>query len=524
MSSRPPRIDGKLLAEVLVNLSTQPQFRRGLEGLSKSLDSAGRDLYEDCGYPENPTVRDFRLLVSRNGIARRANDAFADESWALHPDLYEDPDDNVTTPFEAAWKDLNRGGRVWHYLHRADRESGIGRYGTLLLGLDDTSPEDPEALSRPVAGFNDYGPLSRTVGRPAARQLLYMTPLGEDNAVVSALDRNPGSPRFQWPLGYSVYFASYEEQDGQGPTAPSTLWLPAGSQTKVVRESTNVHWTRVLHLAENRRSNETYGDYRLGPVLNYLLDLQKVGGSSAEMFWKGGFPGWAFEGYPDLAGQTELDEDSVRDQLERYMQRLQRYLASTGGKWTLLAPQVADPTSHAMLQLLLISATLGIPMRILIGTEAAHLASTQDAGRWNFRVRERQVKYLEPMVIIPFVDRMVAFGVLPKPDKPLRVDWYDLNTMSDKDRADIALKKSQALMQYAASGCYLLIRPLDYLVTILGIDSDKAKSIVTNAGGEDAIVAALKEVAKSNKPMGGGRVGNAPAGDVGKPAGKVPAA
>ena len=46
-----------------------------------------------------------------------------------------------------------------------------------------------------------------------------------------------------------------------------------------------VHASRVIHVAEDILDDEVYGIPRLEPLYNYLDDLLKVVGGSAEMFW-----------------------------------------------------------------------------------------------------------------------------------------------------------------------------------------------------------------------------------------------
>ena len=52
----------------------------------------------------------------------------------------------------------------------------------------------------------------------------------------------------------------------------------------------------------------------------------------------------------------------------------------------------------------------GVPYRILVGSEEAKLASSQDKRTWNERVQKRRDNYLTPMVVRPFVDRLIALG------------------------------------------------------------------------------------------------------------------
>jgi hypothetical protein len=58
------------------------------------------------------------------------------------------------------------------------------------------------------------------------------------------------------------------------------------------------------------------------------------------------------------------------------------------------------------------------------------------------------------------------------------VEWPDLNTATDEDKANLSLKWTQALSQYVATGIIHLIAPMDYLTMILGLQPVQAKKIV----------------------------------------------
>ena len=218
------------------------------------------------------------------------------------------------------------------------------------------------------------------------------------------LESNQSSPRFGYPKFYNINFGSPDDA------------LQTGTIVSSKTVSYKVHWTRIVHLADNRLSSEIAGIPRLQQPLNNVSDLRKVLGGSAEMFWKGAFPGYAFTTYPELAGQLDpIDKDELLDEYQAYVDGLQRILTGENGKWESLEPQIADPTNHVTQHLLIICATIGVPLRIFLGSEAAHLASTQDKQTWNDRLMGRNSRYLDPYVVRPVIDRLIMTGVCPPP-------------------------------------------------------------------------------------------------------------
>ena len=217
------------------------------------------------------------------------------------------------------------------------------------------------------------------------------------------------------------------------------------------------------------------------------------------MFWKGAFPGISFEVDPVAREQNiavEIDSEALKEQVERYMNGLQRYIASQGLTTKSLEAQVASPLDHITAQLQAIAIALSCPMRILLGSERGELASSQDQKAWNTRVAKRQNRYLTPRILRPCVDRLMAAGVLPLTDD-LKYTWPDLNTPSDKEKADTALILAQAVAAYIAAGGQVLLPPITFLVEVLGFDQAKAEEILEAAAKiEEEELAQMEEEAE----------------------------
>lgn len=478
------------------------------EYLWRLMDDPRKDINAECGYPYQPTVFMYRQWYDREGIATRVVNVYPDECWSVYPELYEDEASNETA-FEKVWGELldTPGMNPWTYLHRADSLSGIGAFGILLLGFDDGGD-----LAEPVPGVLPTG--EKDPDYKEERKLLYMRAFDQTLVQVQSYETDPGNPRYGQPLYYYVKF-----------TDPLLL---AASVQPALQDYTmkTVHWSRVIHFADNRMSSEVFGVPRMQPVLNRLFDLRKILAGSGEMFWRGAMPGWAFETPPELGTDVEMDDKSLRDQFEAWANGLQRYVALTGMTAKSLAPQVSPPTAHVEEQLRAICTALGVPMRIFQGSESGHLASTQDAETWNRRLKRRQEAYINSFVIRPFVERLVAVGVLPKPKK-LFINWNDLNAMSDEQKSDIALKKSQALFQYVSGKVETVLPIREFLTIVLGLTPANADMVVKEISKNKKLITekawdttAMLEKA-SQGPQGGARKGAANGGRPSKKAGSA---
>jgi hypothetical protein len=271
------------------------------------------------------------------------------------------------------------------------------------------------------------------------------------------------SPRFGMPKTYDIIF-----KNGEGNNS--------SNQTKTV------HWSRVIHIADNKYSSDVLGVPRLQTTYNRVLDVRKVVSGSAEMFWKGAFPGFALEANPDMA-DAEFDADSkteVKEEVENYFNGLQRAMMFQGLTVKTLEPQVADPSGHLKAQIEYMAITLGIPLRIFTGSEQAQLASGQDQTTWNKRISKRRESHITPWIIEPFIDRMIIFGVLPEVTEYM-VIWPDLSTPTDEEKASVALKITEAIIKYVAGGGEALIGPKEFLMSVMGYEEDEAEAIEASA-------------------------------------------
>ncbi|MFA5376356.1 MAG: anti-CBASS Acb1 family protein [Dehalococcoidia bacterium] len=500
--------------EILFNAMMQRS-----ELLQKLLDPR-RDLKVECGYPDGGMEPNgYRELYDEDPIGNRVVNVIPNESWKNEPEVYEDEDSEATTEFETAWENLSNslrgrswyrgqgeeGSPIWEYLRRADVLSGIGCFGVLLLGLDDgqelskpvrgveekwsepvdipvKGQEQPAEVKAPAKPTGNVYTLNVDKDKTKGRRLLFMRAFDESLVQIAQYETNPTSPRYGQPVMYSITFNDPNEWTKGG------IGLPFATKM--------VHWTRVIHIADNCGSSEIFGTPRMKPVLHRILDLRKLYGGSAEMYFRGAFPGWSLETHPQLGGDVNVDAAALREQMEQYMNGLQRYMALMGMSAKSLAPQVVDPTPQIDVQIGAICIELAVPRRIFEGSERGELASSQDSDSWNDRMRARQGKYLTPRMIIPFVDRCIMVGVLPEPQGYSAV-WPDLEALSELEKAQVAVQRVDAMAKYIGGNVEALIAPNDFLTRIMEMPQNEVDEVLegamdqlekTNPDTEDEIV------------------------------------
>lgn len=512
--------------------------------LSKFTDPR-RNIEDECGYPKIGTAVDksiYTQLCEREAIPARIVQVLPRESWQVQPTVYESENVDNITEFETAWDEFGRQLRgeqsyyqdekdnpVWELLLRADILSGIGQYGVILIGTNDglelsepiagviednsvpAAVEEPSSKNAPGDGYRygsqTYGPYSLTFNRKVMRdrRVLYMRAFPESLAQIIQFESNWTSPRFGQPVMYNITF--------NDPSIGATgLGLPIATRP--------VHWTRIIHLADNLESSEVFGVPRLRPVLNRVLDLQKLYGGSAEMYWRGAFPGISIETHPQLGSDIEISAADTKDMMENYMNGLQRYLALIGMSAKSLAPQVVDPSPQIRVQLEAICIQLGIPMRVFMGSERGELASTQDDAAWNDRLRQRQKMYITPRIIIPLIDRLIAIGVLPVP-KGYSVEWPDLTSQTDGEKASVSVQRANALSIYTTSGSKAHMTEMDFYTRIMKFNEDEAATIVEHSQADQESTELRKAITeKMSAPQRVDPANQTQAGVGGKVAGR----
>ena len=405
----------------------------------------------ECGYPKFITPIMYRYMYDRDDMARRVVDFYPDETWASNPIVSDTEKEEEMTPFKEDLQRLVEDYNLWQYCYRIDRLGGIGHYGALLLGID-----DGRDLEAPI----DEPLLLAGARRPPAsrpRHLLYMRPFDEYLSFIHMYETDVLHPRYGLPKFYNLVFLD--------------MTIDAAGASIGTRLNRRVHWTRVVHVADQLQSSLVFGTPRMQPLFNRLLDLRKIKGGSAEMFWKGAFPGLSFEIDPRfVADDPDFDEQEFKRQVEEYSSGLQRYLTTLGVSVKSLATQIPDNTERYIdLQVKSIAITLGVPLRLFIGSEEARLASSQEKLTWNRRLQRKIKQFTEPNVIRNLIDRLISIGIIRPPQKGrYTIAWDDLNTPTDEDKANLALKWSQAMSQYVASGMIHFIPPRDYMTMVLG--------------------------------------------------------
>ena len=431
-----------LLNRQFISLASEMMSRTGLsERLGKSYTGSGstpkRDIYTALGYTKEPTYHDYYARYRRQDIAGAVVDALPNACWRLKPTVTDSMEQE--TNFEKELATIIKTKRVWHYLSRADKISGIGEYAAILMGFDDTVDFDKELVK--------------------AKSLLFLRPYTQEYIAIGDIESDKSSERYGKPKFYTV---TYGEKD-----------------------QANVHHSRIIHVSEGLVEDDLHGTPRLERCLNRLQDLELIAGGSSEMYWRGAFPGLAFSAQADAQFDTQALED-LEDEIQDYLHELRRYIRMQGIDVKELTSQVVDPSNHVDMLITLIAAATRIPKRILVGSERGELASSQDERSWIDRIEERRSDHVEVNIIRPFIDTLITTGIVsPPPNDSYNVVWPALIVEGDSERYANAVKVADAISKYVSTPGSEMVVPVEmFLTKFLGFTKDEVEQARDYIGGE----------------------------------------
>lgn len=362
--------------------------------------STKHDHYFDFGWPENLVFDDLYRMYCRNSLAAAGVDKTISKTWQDFPELWE-TEKPMESTIEADIRQRFDDLRIWQMLAEADRRSMVGRYSGVIIRLrDDLQFHDPVA---PVRGGLDA--------------LAGLIPFWETQLTVSKWNEDPQSEDY----GQPAMFEFSEAKVGDSTAA----------------RSFKVHPSRVLIWSGDGTIN---GRSSLEPGFNDLIDAEKIKGAGGEGFWKtsrgapileapqGMSPVEMARGMgTDVAGLL----DAVSKQVDDFQSGFDKALMLGGMVAKPMTISLPSPEHFFAGPVNGFAASLGIPVKILLGSQTGERASTEDAKEWAQTCHSRRVNRCRPL-IAQLIRRLEAIGVLVKTD--WFIHWTDLAEASPAER------------------------------------------------------------------------------------------
>lgn len=418
--------------------------RAALTGLLGKQYGGDRDLYQVLGYPLTISFEMYYALYERDGLGSRAVDGLSEECWRKKPVLWdgsvegaldESADFGKQTEFLNAWRVLAEELNIFQTCLEVDKMLGYSRYAVIYIGA-------PGEANTPLK----------------SGKIEYLLALDEGEALVNEKDNDQKSKRYGQPKSYTITL---------GDEGVSTQTL-------------TVDWTRIIHVREGReRKSRIYGVPRLRPVYNYMMDMQKVLGSSSEAFWlliRKGLAIIARDGV-DLPVQGTPEYEALQAEIDEYQHQLRRIMRLRGMDIQDLGSDVVTADGQFNVVLSAIAGTLKVPQRILVGSERAQLASQQDDKNFSDVCASRQENFCYPFILKPLVQRLIDTGNLPKPTSgEFKAKWPSLFELTPLEKVQLANTASLTLRNLTDGDPELVMTMDDFMRTYFDyVMPEKAK-------------------------------------------------
>jgi len=380
--------------------------RLGSGGLFGISPDGKRNFNELFGYGEFLDYADYLGMYKRGGIANTVVAKVAKACWRDMPTI-KDGDDEI---LEDELKALKKA-KFFRAMERADILNRIGNFSVLVIGVADDQDLDKPIGSAKKDSFNS----------------MFFNPYSYDGIEIVQTDKDPASPRFGLPVLYQLQTI---DVDGS-----------KRKQTQII--SRNVHYSRIVHLAEGMLDSSIEGTSSLQAPWNALTDKEKIRGSSGESYFRNSRQKLALE--TNEGAKVALDAESkaaLKQNVEDFQNGLEDVLRLNNMKANMLQPQMASPRDPFDICVEEVAGTTGIPVRILTTKAGGTVTGSEDKATWNALVLDRQDQECT-IYLLDALEIMNEAGILELPEDA-EVIWSVQSSLSEKESSESTNNKASA--------------------------------------------------------------------------------
>ena len=385
--------------------------------------SPKHDHYHDYGWPEVLTFeKHLYPMYKRNSLANAAVEKSVMKVWEDNPFLLIGDQVHEETAAEKAVRLRFEAIQLWAKLAEADRRGQVGRYSALVFRFADNKyfHEPVDRVPGGLDGLVDVIPAWEAQLRPSQWE-------------TDTKSENYGQPTM------------YEFRENA---------VDLDHQDQRLRMF-SVHPDRV-HIWS--RFGDVFGSSRLEAGFNDLLSYEKVSGAGGEGFWKNAKQAPVLNVDKDanltqLAAMLGVEIGDIKDKLDEvvgdWQKGFDKLLMLQGIKHE--APGITLPQPAEFLEgpLSSFSASFGIAVKILIGSQSGERASQEDADEWARTCMARRNNIVKPN-IMRMTRKFARVGVLPADD--WHIHWSDLTEASAKEKAERGKTMSETNRNMVGSG------------------------------------------------------------------------
>ena len=389
--------------EIMTNaITTLRSVFSSRHGVSKD---GARDLYDVYGYKRNRSFKDFFDMYDQEGIASRVVKAVARSCWRDGVGFVKDE----KPIYEDEIKLLIRLG-LFKQFEKADILNRIGKYSIFYIGIPGQDPTTP--LTKSTGKIED----------------VFFTPYAQDGTVITKWNQDATNKRFGMPEMYSLQVMNRGEKE-----------------TDILTMERKVHWSRVVHLAEDALDSGIEGSSCLQAIFNDLEDIDKITGGAAEAYYRNARGKYALEAMPEFKGTLEQSvKDDLEEEISAFTNNWRDVIRLAGMTAKTLNTPHADPTGSFKASMAKISGATGIPIRILLGEGAGQLAGNEDKESYNQLIADRQKQWCSTW-LFEVLDILSLAGMFPEVEDGVEAKWPVSDVLNEKGKAEVKRITGDAL-------------------------------------------------------------------------------
>lgn len=381
---------------LLVNALAQIRTMRA--AMLSGLDAKRPRAWCEYGYASDLSFENYFMAYDRDGLGNAAVDIIADKCWQDHPWLIEGAPDRESTALTANEARIDRvfsQAKVWQAFKEADVMALVAGWSAIIIRIADNNELDQPTV------------------RPSIEALTELVPVWA-NQLTAVYDSNQ-------VLQHYVY------------AEPQTDISPA--------RNVNVHPDRVVIVGDPLRSRPL-----LKAGFNALTTLEKVLGGAGESFLKNASRqlNVNYDSEVDLEDIARANGGSVAELHENLSGHVRDInsgvdllMMTQGATVNPMTVAVSDPMPSYNVALQVFTASVKIPVKVLVGNITGERASTEDIKQLNDRCQSRRVSEVTAH-IEKFVAKLKAIGMLSAGQ--YSVMWNDLRESTDAERAEHVTK------------------------------------------------------------------------------------
>jgi len=362
------------------------------------------------GFEPNPQFQHFYSMYKRNGFAKRVIAGVAARCWQAGFTIKSDKKEILTDEMAS----LFNKRKLLANIEKTDILNRLGRYSLMYVGIQGQKPEEP---------------LRKTVSGDLSK--VFFSPFGEDGIIVNTKVTDPLDERFGLPLTYDVRVIARDN-----------------NQELVDTSSRIVHWSRVVHLAEGSLDNDIEGESALKDIYNALQSIIKTNYSAAEAYFRNAHGRIVLEVDKAYASDiTTTEKESMTKELEAYQHEMKDFMRLAGATAKPINTPQFDPVGTFNVNIQEISASTGIPVRILTGEGGGQYAGNEDKASYNAVIADRQTSFCTP-VMFRVLEILEEAGLIDLPDNAV-IEFPIAKAVNEVQESEIIHKKASALNQAA---------------------------------------------------------------------------